>query len=201
MNRKKIIGIPIKNLENPMSRLSEVLTKDERINIQKELIQNIVKSFKNNDHEIYLISTNNEVEILANTLNVKIFKSNSTGLNNEVIEFSKLFGNYDGWIICHADLPYMTKHFANIISTEVNENEILIAKSKDSGTPLIAGTLNFNKFLFGKNSFNKHIEYLREKKYVYKQIFSTEFTFELDDGDDYKKFIQNQPRWFRKLNA
>ena len=201
MNRKKIIGIPIKNLENPMSRLSEVLTKDERINIQKELIQNIVKSFKNNDHEIYLISTNNEVEILANILNVKIFKSNSAGLNNEVIEFSKLFSNYDGWIICHADLPYMTKHFANIISTEVNENEILIAKSKDSGTPLIAGTLNFNKFLFGKNSFNKHIEYLREKKYVYKQIFSTEFTFELDDGDDYKKFIQNQPRWFRKLNA
>jgi len=201
MNRKKIIGIPVKNLENPMSRLSEVLTKDERINIQKELIQNIVKSFKNNDHEIYLISTNNEVEILANILNVKIFKSNSTGLNNEVIEFSKLFGNYDGWIICHADLPYMTKHFANIISTEVNENEILIAKSKDSGTPLIAGTVNFNKFLFGKNSFNKHIEYLREKKYVYKQIFSTEFTFELDDGDDYKKFIQNQPRWFRKLNA
>ena len=201
MNRKKIIGIPIKNLENPMSRLSEVLTKNERINIQKELIQNIVKSFKNNDHEIYLISTNNEVEILANILNVKIFKSNSTGLNNEVIEFSKLFGNYDGWIICHADLPYMTKHFANIISTEVNENEILIAKSKDSGTPLIAGTVNFNKFLFGKNSFNKHIEYLREKKYVYKQIFSTEFTFELDDGDDYKKFMQNQPRWFRKLNA
>ena len=201
MNRKKIIGIPIKNLENPMSRLSEVLTKGERINIQKELIQNIVKSFKNNDHEIYLISTNNEVEILANTLNVKIFKSNSTGLNNEVIEFSKFFSNYDGWIICHADLPYMTKHFANIISTEVNENEILIAKSKDSGTPLIAGTVNFNKFLFGKNSFNKHIEYLREKKYVYKQIFSTEFTFELDDANDYKKFIQNQPRWFRKLNA
>ena len=201
MNRKKIIGIPIKNLENPMSRLSEVLTKDERINIQKELIQNIVKSFKNNDHEIYLISTNNEVEILANNLNVKIFKTKSTGLNKEVIEFSKLFSSYFGWIICHADLPYMTKHFANIISTEVSENEILIAKSKDNGTPLIAGAVNFNKFMFGKNSFNKHIEYLRDKKYVYKQIFSTEFTFELDDGDDYKKFIQNQPRWFRKLNA
>ena len=201
MNRKKIIGIPIKNLENPMSRLSEVLTKYERIKIQKELIQNIVKSFKNNDHEIYLISTNKEVEILANNLNVKIFKTNSTGLNKEVIEFSKLFSSYVGWIICHADLPYMTKHFANIISTEVSENEILIAKSKDNGTPLIAGTVNFNRFMFGKNSFNKHIEYLRDKKYVYKQIFSTEFTFELDDGDDYKKFIQNQPRWFRKLNA
>ena len=201
MNRKKIIGIPIKNLENPMSRLSEVLTQDERIHTQKELIRNIVQSFKNNDHEIFLISTDNEVEILAKNLNVKIFKCNSSGLNKEVIEFSKLFSNYDGWIICHADLPYMTKHFANTISAEINENEILIAQSKDNGSPFIAGTVSFNKFLFGKNSFNKHIEHLIDKKYAYKQIFSTEFTFELDDEEDYKKFIQNQPRWFRKLNA
>jgi len=201
MNRKKIIGIPIKNLKNPMSRLSEILTQDERIHTQKELIRNIVKSFKNNYHETYLISTDNEVEILAKNLNVKIFKSNSSGLNKEVIEFSKLFSNYDGWIICHADLPYMTKHFANTISAEINKNEIIIAQSKDNGTPFIAGTLSFNKFLFGKNSFNKHIEFLIDKKYAYKQIFSTEFTFELDDEEDYKKFIQNQPRWFRKLNA
>ena len=46
MNRKKIIGIPIKNLENPMSRLSKVLTQDERIHTQKELIRNIVQIFK-----------------------------------------------------------------------------------------------------------------------------------------------------------
>ena len=201
MNRKKIIGIPIKNLKNPMSRLSEILTQDERIHTQKELIRNIVKSFKNNYHETYLISTDNEVEILAKNLNVKIFKSNSSGLNKEVIEFSKLFSNYDGWIICHADLPYMTKHFANTISAEINKNEIIIAQSKDNGTPFIAGTLSFNKFLFGKNSFNKHIEFLIDKKYAYKQIFSTEFTFELDDEEDYKTFIKNQPRWFRKLNA
>ena len=201
MNRKKIIGMPIKNLKNPMSRLSEILTQDERIHTQKELIRNIVKSFKNNYHETYLISTDNEVEILAKNLNVKIFKSNSSGLNKEVIEFSKLFSNYDGWIICHADLPYMTKHFANTISAEINENEIIIAQSKDNGTPFIAGTLSFNKFLFGKNSFNKHIEFLIDKKYAYKQIFSTEFTFELDDEEDYKTFIKNQPRWFRKLNA
>ena len=91
MNRKKIIGIPIKNLENPMSRLSEILTQEERIHTQKELIRNIVQSFKNNDHETYLISTDNEVEILAKKLNVKIFKSNSSGLNKEVIEFLKFF--------------------------------------------------------------------------------------------------------------
>ncbi len=38
-----------------------------------------------------------------------------------------------------------------------------------------------------------------ENKYEYKQIFSTEFTFELDDESDYQKFLLNQPRWFKKL--
>ena len=42
---------------------------------------------------------------------------------------------------------------------------------------------------------------MRNNKYLYKQIYSTEFTFERDDGDDYEKFIQNQPRWYKKLKA
>ena len=201
MNRKKIIGIPIKNLENPMSRLSEVLKQEERISIQNGLINNLVKSFYNEQDEIYLISANKEIEILANELNVGIFRSESPGLNKEVINFSKLFKEYDGWVICHADLPYLNKYFAKTISAEIDKNEILIAQSKDRGTPFIAGTVSFDKFLFGKKSFDKHIKYLRENKYIYKQIYSTEFTFELDDEEDYKKFIQNQPKWYKKLNA
>ena len=184
-----------------MSRLSKVLTQEERVEIQRELIRNIVHSFNDEHHEIYFISTDKEIEILANNLNVEVFKSNTPGLNQEVIEFSKLFNNYDGWVVCHADLPYITKYFAKTISAEINENEILIAQSKDNGTPFIAGTVGFNSFMFGEKSFSKHIDYLRNNKYFYKQIYSTEFTFELDDGDDYEKFIQNQPRWYKKLRA
>ena len=147
-----------------------------------------------------MINRINKYKKLIEKYNFEIEIPNFQQIMNEE-ELCEIIGNYDGWIICHADLPYMTKHFANTISAEINENEIIIAQSKDNGTPFIAGTLSFNKFLFGKNSFNKHIEFLIDKKYAYKQIFSTEFTFELDDEEDYKKFIQNQPRWFRKLNA
>ena len=38
-------------------------------------------------------------------------------------------------------------------------------------------------------SFDKHSKYLKENKYEYKQIFSTEFTFELDDENDYQNFF------------
>ena len=199
MNRKKIIGIPIKNLEEPMSRLAKVLDKNQRITLQIGLIKNLTECFRDKNNEIFLISNDSKIEKLANQLEINFFNTESVGLNEEVIEFSERFKYYQGWIICHSDLPYVTKYFAKTISQEIEGSEILLAKSKDSGTPFIAGSVNFDKFRFGVKSFDKHLKYLVENKYQYKQIYSTEFTFELDDENDYENFLLNQPRWFRKL--
>ena len=199
MNRKKIIGIPIKNLEEPMSRLANILDVSKRITLQIGLIKNLTECFKDKDNDIFLISNDSEIKKLANQLEVNFYRTKSVGLNKEVIEFSKNFRNYQGWIICHADLPYVTKYFAKTITQEIEGNEILIAKSKDNGTPFIGGSVKFDEFRFGVKSFDKHLKYLMENKYEYKQIFSTEFTFEIDDENDYQKFLLNQPRWFKKL--
>jgi|TARA_B100002052_G_C15542582_1_gene445383 2-phospho-L-lactate guanylyltransferase (CobY/MobA/RfbA family) len=199
MNRKNIIGIPIKNLENPMSRLAKTLDKKQRIALQIGLIRNIVECFKDNGNDIFLISNDLEIKKLANQLKINYYNTNSSGLNKEVIEFSNNFKNYKGWIICHSDLPYVTKFFAKTISQEMQDSDILIAKSKDTGTPFMAGSVNFSDFKFGVNSFKKHTKFLMENNYEYKQIYSTEFTYELDDESDYQNFLLNQPRWFKKL--
>ncbi len=199
MNKKNIIGIPIKNLDEPMSRLASTLDKNQRITLQIGLIKNLTECFEGKNNDIFLISNDSEIEKLANQLEINFFNTKSNGLNKEVMEFSINFKNYQNWMICHSDLPYVTKYFANTIIQEIEETEILIAKSKDSGTPFIGGSVNFDEFKFGVKSFDKHSKYLMENKYEYKQIFSTEFTFELDDESDYQKFLLNQPRWFKKL--
>ena len=199
MNRKNIIGIPIKNLENPMSRLAKTLDKKQRINLQIGLVKNIVECFRDNDNDIFLISNDSEIEKLADQLEINFYNTNSIGLNKEVVEFSNNFKNYKGWIICHSDLPYITKFFAKTISQEIQGSDILIAKSKDTGTPFIAGSVNFSEFKFGVKSFEKHTKYLMQNNYEYRQIYSTEFTYELDDESDYQNFLLNQPRWFKKL--
>ena len=199
MNRKNIIGVPVKNLDDPMSRLASTLDKKQRITLQIGLIKNIVECFRDNDNDIFLISNDLEIEKLANQLAINYYNTNLLGLNKEVIDFSKNFKNYQGWVICHSDLPYVTKFFAKTISQEIQGSDILIAKSKDSGTPFIAGSVNFSEFKFGVKSFEKHAKFLNENNFNYKQIYSTEFTFELDDENDYQKFLLNQPRWFKKL--
>ena len=60
--------------------------------------------------------------------------------------------------------------------------------------------LKFNNFTYGKNSFLKHMEILHDLSIKCEKVFHKEFYFELDDEDDYVEFLQNLPRWYKKLN-
>ena len=154
MNSNIIVGIPIKSLDNPMSRLSESISLLDRKKIQLNLIKNTVNSFKNENIEIYLISNDLEIVKLANQIEVSTFNSKSNGLNSEVKEFIKLANKFSSWAICHADLPYLNKYN---ISVFLQEN------------------------LDIKKSFNK------------------EFSFEIDDEEDFNSFRQHRPRWSKNL--
>ena len=200
MNSKIIIGIPIYSFDNPMSRLSDSADLKTRQKLQKALLVNTVNCFKAKNVDIYLISNSHDVEIIADELDVKLFRANVSGLNNEIIEFTTLIKNYQNWSICHADLPYLTKFNISVFLNEIENNKIVISKSVDSGTPLIGGSVFFDNFEYGKNSFNKHTSALTKQKIEFKQIYNKELYFELDTPQDYEIFIKNTPRWYKKLS-
>ena len=199
MNSNILIGIPIKSLDNPMSRLSESISLLDRKKIQLNLIKNTVNSFKNENIEIYLISNDLEIVKLANQIEVTTFSSKSNGLNSEVKEFIKLANKFSSWAICHADLPYLNKYNISVFLQEIANNQIVISKSSDNGTPLIGGNVFFENFKYGENSFKKHILEFEKLNLNYKQVFNKELYFELDTHKDFKEFLLNKPRWFKKL--
>ena len=194
MNSKIIIGIPIHSFDNPMSRLSDSVDLKTRQNLQKALLVNTVNCFKAENVDIYLISNSHDVEIIADELNVRLFRANVGGLNHEIIEFTTLIKNYQNWSICHADLPYLNKFNISVFLKEIENNKIVISKSDDNGTPLIGGSVFFDNFEYGKNSFNKHTSALKKQKIEFKQIYNKELYFELDTPKDYEIFIGNTPR-------
>ena len=200
MNSKIIIGIPIHSFDNPMSRLSDSVDLKTRQNLQKALLVNTVNCFKAENVDIYLISNSHDVEIIADELNVRLFRANVGGLNHEIIEFTTLIKNYQNWSICHADLPYLNKFNISVFLKEIENNKIVISKSDDNGTPLIGGSVFFDNFEYGKNSFNKHTSALKKQKIEFKQIYNKELYFELDTPQDFEVFIKNTPRWYKKLS-
>ena len=200
MNSNILIGIPIKSLENPMSRLSESISLSNRKEMQLNLIKNTVNSFKNEFVDIYLISNDLEIKELANEIGVSTYNAKSNGLNNEVNEFIDLSNNYSSWAICHADLPYLNKYNISVYLQEIAINEIVISKSSDNGTPLIGGSSFFDNFKYGKNSFKKHVIEFEKLNLNYKQVFNKELYFELDTENDYIEFLKNRPRWYKKVS-
>ena len=52
MLKNFLIGIPVRNFKNPMSRLENVLSVEKRIELSKGMFKNIVKSFENEDTKI-----------------------------------------------------------------------------------------------------------------------------------------------------
>ena len=200
MNSNILIGIPIKSLDNPMSRLSETISLFERKELQLNLIRNTVNSFKNKLVDVFLISNDLDIAKLANEIEIGIFNSKSNGLNNEVSEFIELANKYSSWAICHADLPYLTKYNISVFLQEIAINQIVISKSSDNGTPLIGGNVFFKNFKYGKNSFKKHVLEFEKLNLNYKQVFNKELYFELDTEDDYIEFLKNSPRWYKKIS-
>ena len=104
MNSKIIIGIPIHSFDNPMSRLSDSVDLKTRQNLQKALLVNTVNCFKAENVDIYLISNSHDVEIIADELNVRLFRANVGGLNHESIEFTTRSKKCQSWGIGRADV-------------------------------------------------------------------------------------------------
>ena len=62
MLKNFLIGIPVRNFKNPMSRLENILTVEKRIELSKGMFQNIVKSFENYETKIVCV-TNDELVV------------------------------------------------------------------------------------------------------------------------------------------
>jgi 2-phospho-L-lactate guanylyltransferase (CobY/MobA/RfbA family) len=62
MKKSFLIGIPVRDFVNPMSRLSEVLSKDQRIKLSKGLLLNLIDVFQDSDSDIYVVSNDIKVK-------------------------------------------------------------------------------------------------------------------------------------------
>ena len=199
MDKDFVIGIPIRDFDQPMTRLSKNLSKENRVSLLKSMLDNLIRCFEDNFIDIFCITKDPLVIDYCKKINTQTFVSSFTGLSNEVSDFINVNNKYSAWTICHADLPYVTKYYAKYWVKECFENDILISESKDSGTPILGGKKFIKEFKYGENSYKKHVDLFNSENIAYKKIFNKELSFEVDDLDDYKELIKNQPRWYRNI--
>ena len=199
MLKNFLVGIPVRDFKNPMSRLQNALTIDSRIELSKAMFLNITKSFQDDSTKIVCVTNDKLVKDFCQNNTIETFSSLNKGLNSELEDFLHSY-EYDHWTICHADLPYITKFYAQEWIKECKLAELVICASKDNGTPLLGGSTKVKKLMYGNNSFNNHMEIFLNEDIKIKKSFNKEFSFEIDDEEDLKEFLKNKPRWSKKLD-
>lgn len=198
--------IPIKPLRRGKSRLSKILSDEEREYLNENLLLHTINCLENTPEieHIAVISHDPTALRITRTLNVKTIQENrNTNLNNALRKATKIVQSFnaDQLLIIPADLPrILPRDISGLINKSKGEREIIISPDrKVCGTnALLINPIGILDYDFGPWSFKKHIEQAERKKIRVEIYNNKNIAFDLDLPEDYEEYKKNLDVNFKK---
>ncbi|HMK54687.1 MAG TPA: 2-phospho-L-lactate guanylyltransferase [Methanobacteriaceae archaeon] len=206
MNIKKTAAIiPVSHFIQAKTRLSPTLSPEERENLLKAMLKDVIKSLNNSTDLVLVISSDRDVLDFVEGLSVKCLREEGeTDLNGALMQAVAWCSiNYQQVLIVPSDVPLLSPGHVEMILKIAEEEDVVIAPSKGGGTnALLCPSLKFQT-MFGDFSFFKHQEEALKNGLSF-QIFDS-FYLSLDvntaedlgeiilhgDGTNTKKYLEN----------
>lgn len=159
-----VVIIPVSSFNTSKTRLSPFLSEDERKNLLKCMLKDIIKNISSVVDEIIITSKDSEVLSFADDLNLTTFMEHEHSSNYlncaliDCIEFAKCEFSGCDIVIVPADIPLITSDNINYIRNH-DVYDFIIAPSRGGGTNMLyfSGGYDFIP-KFGEFSFFKHID-------------------------------------------
>jgi len=189
--------VPVKSIIRGKSRLSGVLSDEERAALNRDLLTRTLLCLKSVSRidQVLVISYDPEVLARARDLGATtVQEGKKTNINNALRRATVAAKAYNAskTIIIPADLPFIKKEDLEIFLDQADSPpEIIISSDRHSnGTNALyidpIGVLEYN---FGPWSFQKHIEQAEQKKICVKIKNMDSLTFDLDLPEDLEIFM------------
>ena len=184
--------IPVKPLKRGKSRLSSILTVEERTNLNKRMLTNMLNCLNDVLQIDYFIVISYDPSTLAIARNLgakTVLESRITNLNRalrKATTAAKAF-NATQVLILPADLPLIKKEdIIKFIKHRGNPPEIIISSdSRQNGTnALLVNPIGAIEYDFGEWSYQKHIEQAERKKLRIDICNIENFKYDLDTPED-----------------
>jgi 2-phospho-L-lactate/phosphoenolpyruvate guanylyltransferase len=156
--------VPVKPLRRGKSRLSAILSEEERNQLNQRLLTNTIEVLKKVEaiSDILVVSRDSMVLTHSRDMGVRTVTENGTPeLNNALLRaslFSKAFST-EGVLIVPADLPLLTpKDVIQFLEQRTQPPMIVISPDRRvQGTNmLLIDPPDLLTFSFGENSFHRH---------------------------------------------
>lgn len=184
--------VPIKPLRVGKSRLSGVLSDEERAALNLSMLQNTLNVLVSVDEieEIFVVSRDSAALAIARDHNCKtVQEDGKPGLNTALKRATLVVRAYSekGVVILPADLPLLTKaDMEKVLSLAGSPPSIVIApdRRKEGTNALLiqpAGLINYE---FGPHSFTKHIEAARKANATIEICHLENLALDLDLPED-----------------
>tara|TARA_B100000686_G_C16752692_1_gene953519 strand:+ start:1498 stop:2085 length:588 start_codon:yes stop_codon:yes gene_type:complete len=157
LSRRLNIVIPVKGIQTGKSRLASALNLNERIALNKHLIEHTLSQTTNfnNTAKVYVVSPDKEVQNLVASKGAQFIQQRAIGLNAGLAEAIK-FIKPCATLFLAVDLPNLSmkdiEGFFCMSGIKISPDE------KESGTnALLVPKPNTIAFRFGPNSFDLHL--------------------------------------------
>jgi 2-phospho-L-lactate guanylyltransferase len=183
------IIIPVKRLEFAKSRLSEILSKEQRVELSIYLLEDLLSVIKAcNIFDIIIIGYDQSIESMASSFNIIFIHERGEGVNNAIRLADKYMDRFEASIVIPIDLPLLEPIDLMIIKDISNsiKNGIIITPSyRLDGTnlllrkpPLVMETY------YDMDSYLLHIQKAREKGLEVKILLNERIMHDLDSIED-----------------
>lgn len=186
--------VPVKPLRRGKSRLSEILSEEDRVKLNKQSFADTIRVLTQVEEitDILVVSRDSDVLTAAREMGVRTVTENGTPeLNNALRRaslFSKAFST-EGILIVPADLRLLTpEDVREFLQARTQGPMIVIAPDrKHQGTNMLfSEPADLLTFSFGEDSFHKHTM-LAESKNAKVVVFENErIALDLDTPEDYE---------------
>ncbi len=188
--------IPVKELSKAKSRLSCILSEEERKKIARRLLVNTLKKINNSKKITTIAVLTKSVKSIKKILKPLNLDKKILFIDDKIEELNlairqitalDLIKNFEALIIIPIDLPLLETHD---IDTMINKGKslkkgIVISKSYNNGTSLLLlKPPNVIPTFFGENSYLKHIKYAKMKNLEVVTYNKRNLEFDIDLPED-----------------
>jgi len=187
--------IPVKRLENAKSRLSSLLTNNERKHFCLKMLEDVLRTVKSTKqvHETVVVSKDPMVSQIAKNFEVMYLKERKTGLNKTVSEAVDwcVEEGATSVLVLPADIPLVMPTDLNRIFALGEKASMVISPSRNGkGTnALLLTPPKVSPTFYGPRSFQRHIEEATKLKISFRRYRSPRIALDIDTVEDFTHFI------------
>jgi len=190
--------IPVKPLNHGKSRLSDVLSPEERQQLSERLFRHVLTAVKATPQVTGTLVISRDPRALAIARDMSahtVQESGAPELNNALMRATQVVGGWRGGavLILPADLPLITpEDLSSMIALGQDDLTVVIAtdQHEDGTNAMLIRPPGLIQYAYGSGSFHRHIDLAKEVGATVKVFHSDRLALDIDMPGDLEAYYR-----------